>query len=258
MCYDDQARPPMPPGATGAAHGVELELTAADGNRFAAYLATPEGAPTAQILILPDVRGLHQFYKELALRFAETGVAAVAMDYFGRTAGIGARDETFEFMPHVQQLTLPTVFADAAAALTRLREQAAAPASFTIGFCLGGTLSFLSGTQDLGLAGVVGFYAGMARSMDGRGTLLERAAEIRAPALGLFGGADQGIPVEQVQAFDQALDATGLDHDIVIYPEAPHSFFDRRAEEFTDASIDAWARVLRFIAAHTPLAAAER
>ena len=259
MCYDDQARPPVPPGANGAARGAEIELTAADGNRFAAYLATPEVAPTAHVLIFPDVRGLHQFYKELALRFAQTGIAAIAMDYFGRTAGIGARDETFEFMPHVQQLMLPTVFADATAALTHLREQAAAQASsFTVGFCLGGTLSFLSGTQDLGLAGVVGFYAGMSRSMDGRGTLLERAPEIRTPALGLFGGADQGIPVAQVQAFDQALDATGIEHDIVTYPGAPHSFFDRRSEEFAEASADAWTRVLHFVAAHTRMAAAER
>ena len=95
MCYDDQARPPIPPGATGQATGRDLVLTAADGNRFAAYQAMPAQAATAQILILPDVRGLHQFYKELARRFAETGIAAIAMDYFGRTEGLGSRDETF-------------------------------------------------------------------------------------------------------------------------------------------------------------------
>jgi carboxymethylenebutenolidase len=258
MCYDDNARPPNPPGAVaGTASGNELELTASDGNRFAAYLATPAAAATAQVLILPDVRGLHQFYKELALRFAETGVAAIAMDYFGRTAGIGPRDESFEYMPHVQQLTLPTVFADAAASLGQLRAQTGASlASCTVGFCLGGTLSFLCGTEGLGLAGVVGFYAGMSRSMDGRGTLLERAAEIRRPALGLFGGADQGIPVAQVEAFDQALDATGVAHEILIYPAAPHSFFDRRAADFADASADAWKQVLAFIAAQAGALAA--
>ncbi len=252
MCYDDNARPPVPPGgAAGTAHGADLVLAASDGNRFAAYLATPAAATTAQVLILPDVRGLHQFYKELALRFAETGIAAIAMDYFGRTAGVGARDESFEFMPHVQQLTLPTVFADATASLDHLRTQAGAGlASFTMGFCLGGTLSFLCGTEDLGLAGVVGFYAGMSRNMDGRGTLLERASEIHIPALGLFGGADPGIPAAQVEALDQALDSTGVAHEIVIYPGAPHSFFDRRATEFAEASADAWTQTLRFIAAH--------
>jgi carboxymethylenebutenolidase len=112
------------------------------------------------------------------------------------------------------------------------------------------------GTEGLGLAGVVGFYAGMSWSMDGRGTLLERVAESRLPALGLFGGTDQGIPVAQVEAFGQALDATGVAHDIVIYSGAPHSFFDRRAADFTDASSDAWKQVLAFIAAHAGALAA--
>ena len=76
-----------------------------------------------------------------------------------------------------------------------------------------------------------------------------RSGAIRTPALGLFGGADQGIPAEQVEEFDRRLDATGVAHEIVIYPGAPHSFFDRRFAEFADASADAWERVRGFIAA---------
>lgn len=251
MCYDDQARPPQPPGAVGATSSADVELTAADGNRFAAFRALPADTPSAQILILPDVRGLHQFYKELALRFAEVGIAAIAMDYFGRTAGISARDESFEFWPHVNQLTLEGVYADAAASLADLRAHAGPGAAFTVGFCLGGTLSFLSGAEPLELNGVIGFYSGMSRSLSGRGTLLERAHEIRRPALGLFGGADQGISQEQVTAFDTALDSTGMPHEIIVYPGAPHSFFDRRQAEFAEASSDAWQRILAFIAARS-------
>ncbi len=250
MCYDDQARPPQPPGAVGAVQSAELELTASDGNRFMAFRAVPETSPTAQILILPDVRGLHQFYKELALRFAEVGIAASAMDYFGRTAGISARDESFVFMPHVEQLTLEAVYADAAATLADLRSHAGEQPPFTLGFCMGGTLSFMAGAETLDLAGVIGFYSGMTRSFEGRGTLLERAHDIRRPALGLFGGADQGIPPEKVAAFDQALDMAGIEHKIISYPGAPHSFFDRRQEEFAEASADAWQQVLDFIQAH--------
>src|SRR5215216_7857928 len=144
MCYDDNARPPVPEGATGTAHGEDLVLEAADGNRFAAYLATPSASASAQVLILPDPRGLHQFYKELALRFAEIGVAAIAMDYFGRTAGLTGRDDSFEWMPHVQQTKTATIFADAAASLAHLRTQAGAgKASFSVGFCFGGALSLL-------------------------------------------------------------------------------------------------------------------
>jgi carboxymethylenebutenolidase len=255
MCYDDQALPPQPPGEAGAARGESVELTAADGNRFEAFRALPAGRPVAQVLILPDIRGLHQFYKQLALRFAEVGVAAGAMDYFGRTAGIGPRDESFEHMPHVGQLTLAGVYGDAAATLADLRAHAGAGNAVSVGFCLGGTLSLLAGAEPLDLAGVIGFYAGMSRSLDGRGTLLERAGEISRPALGLFGGADSGIPVEKVEAFDRALDATGVQHEIVIYPGAPHSFFNRRQEEYAEASADAWARVLAFIrerATHPP------
>jgi carboxymethylenebutenolidase len=257
MCYDDNARPPLPPGAVGKAQGVEAVLSAADGNQFAVYLATPEAPAKAQVLILPDVRGLHQFYKELALRFAEAGIAAVAMDYFGRTAGLTARDDSFEFMPHVMQVTLPGIFADAAAALDYVRAQTGgALSSFSIGFCMGGTMSFQCATQDLGMTGAIGFYAGLSRNLGGGGTMLERASAIKIPALGLFGGDDPGIPADQIAAFDQALDEAGVEHTVITYPGAPHSFFDRRATDFAADSADAWQRVLNFIATQASTVAA--
>src|SRR6266568_1262923 len=108
MCYDDNARPPLPPGAAGQAHGEDIVLEAADGNHFAAYAAFPANPSGAQVIIYPDVRGLHQFYKELALRFAEVGITALALDYFGRTAGLTSRDESFDHKPHVQEIRIPT------------------------------------------------------------------------------------------------------------------------------------------------------
>ncbi len=71
------------------------------------------------------------------------------------------------------------------------------------------------------------------------------------PRCSACSGADQGIPPEQVEALDRALDGAGVEHEIKIYPGAPHSFFDRRAHEFEDASADAWRRMLDFIAART-------
>src|SRR5688572_12129629 len=106
MCYDTDARPPHPPVQGGAADGQPMTLTAADGNTFRAFSAMPEqDERIAGVIVMPDVRGLHPFYEVLATQFAERGIAAVAMDYFGRTAGVDARDESFEFMPHVQQTT---------------------------------------------------------------------------------------------------------------------------------------------------------
>src|SRR5213080_3847323 len=83
-----------------------------------------------------------------------------------------------------QQIRLETFFADVAAALAYLRSgEGAHRSTFTVGFCMGGTLSFLSGTQDFGFAGVIGFYAGVTRDFGGRGTLLEQAHKIRYPVL---------------------------------------------------------------------------
>lgn len=253
MCYDDNALPPNPPGANGKARGEDIVLTAADGNRFAAYAAHPSNPTGAQVLIYPDVRGLHNFYKELALRFAEVGAEALAMDYFGRTAGLTGRDESFEFWPHVQQLKLPNIFADARAAIAQLHTSAGSSRfTFIVGFCMGGSLSLYTATESFDLAGVIPFYAGLSRDMGaGKGPVLAAAEHIRYPVLGLFGGSDQGIPVGQVQELDKKLDTAGVEHEIVIYPGATHSFFDRRATEFAKESADAWQRVLGFITAHT-------
>ncbi len=254
MCYDDNAMPPTPPGAGEAALGEDIILTAAGQNPFAAYVAHPASPKSAQVLIYPDVRGLHRFYKELALRFAEVGITAIAIDYFGRTAGVGSRDESFDYMPHVQQIHLSSFFTDVTAALAHLRSgEGVLRSTFTVGFCMGGTLSFLTGTrQEFDLAGVIGFYSGMSRKFEGAsGALLDEARYIVYPALGLFGGADPAIPEDNIRAFDEELDRAGVEHEVIIYPGAPHSFFDRRATEFADASADAWQRVLGFISAHT-------
>ncbi len=225
MCYDSNARPPVPPGNAGKARGEDLALTAADGNRFAAYAGRPDAPTGTRLVIFPDVRGLHQFYKDLAVRVAEQGIATVAIDYFGRTAGLSARDDAFEFRPHVQQMRFDSFQADVDAALAYLREDGGdGRPTFTMGFCMGGTLSLLTGTRDLGLAGVIGFYAALSRDIGGGGTLLDRAMGIKYPVLGLFGGADPVIPTEQVETFDQELDKARVEHEIVTYPGAPHGF----------------------------------
>jgi len=251
MCYDSNAQPPEPLGVTGTAQGEELVLTAQDGNHFAAYIAQPSQPTGAQVIIYPDVRGLHQFYKELALRFAKAGVLALGLDYFGRTAGLTPRDDSFEFWPHVQQLQLANFFLDVEAALGYLASrQAGKGTTFTVGFCMGGSLSLLTGTRDLAVNGVIAFYAGLSRAFGGGKTVLEQAETIHYPVLGLFGGADQGIPVSDVEQLGASLEKAGVEHTLKIYPGAPHSFFDRRAVDHAEASNDAWKQVLGFIASH--------
>jgi len=260
MCYDDTARPPLPPitGGAGIGETNSLVLEASDGNRFAAYSATTASPGGPGMVVMPDVRGLYAFYKELAERFAEAGVHAVAMDYFGRTAGIAERDADFDYQPHTAQTTPEGIAADVAAAVAHLRTEAGggAEAVFTVGFCFGGRASFNQAGEGHGLAGVIGFYGWPIRHGDeDRAAPVDRAAHYEAPVLGLFGGADQGIKVEYVEEFRRALDAAGVENEIVIYDGAPHSFFDRTAAENAEASEDAWRRMLEFIGAHRGSAA---
>jgi carboxymethylenebutenolidase len=258
MCYDATARPPLPPIAGGAATASEREtiLTAADGNNFAAFTATHDRPGGSGIIILPDVRGLHPFYQELAVRFAEAGVHATAFDYFGRTAGIGAgsaRGEDFEYMPHVDQTRPETIAADVAsvAAHVRSADGGAATSLFTVGFCFGGRNSFNQAAHGHGLAGVIGFYGRVAeRVPEDTDAPILLAASYASPVLGLFGGADQGITKEDVEAFRGALDTAGVRNEIVTYEGAPHSFFDRTYEQYRDACDDAWRRILGFIRAN--------
>jgi carboxymethylenebutenolidase len=245
MCFDSDSLPPIPVISGAAVSHDDLVLEAADGNRFAAFFAAPDEPATTGIVILPDVRGLYRFYEELALRFAERGYPAVAFDYFGRTAGVEKRDEEFDYMPHVGQTTPEGVQADVAAAVEYLRARGCTSV-FTLGFCFGGRNSWLAAAGGNGVAGAIGFY-GMPAERNGVAGPTERAGELTAPILALQAGADANILPEHNAAFDAALTEAGVEHEIVTYDGAPHSFFDRKQEQFADASDDAWRRVLAFI-----------
>src|SRR6476646_7647127 len=108
MCFDSDSEPPIPRIAGAAVSHDDLTLTSADGTELAAFLATPDDDARAGIVILPDVRGLYHFYEELALRFAERGYAAIAIDYFGRTAGATKRADDFDYPEHVAKTTPAT------------------------------------------------------------------------------------------------------------------------------------------------------
>jgi carboxymethylenebutenolidase len=252
MCFELDSLPPVPVVSGAAVDHRDLELESADGTRFAAFAALPEQPTGAGVVILPDVRGLYRFYEELALRFAERGIAAVAIDYFGRTAGVGKRGDDFPYRDHVAQTTAEGIQSDVRAAVEHLRSENGSAASvFTVGFCFGGRHSWLAAAGGHGLAGVIGFYGRPGEGTDGSPGPIQRAAELDAPILGLMGGADQAIPATDVAAYEEALQAAGIEHELVTYPGAPHSFFDRRHEEHAEASEDAWRRVLDFIHRHS-------
>jgi carboxymethylenebutenolidase len=245
MCFELDSLPPVPAISGAAVSHDDLELTAADGTRFAAFAATPDEPSGVGIVVMPDVRGLYRFYEELALRFAERGHTAVAIDYFGRTAGVGKRDDEFPYMEHVQQTTPQGIQADVRTAVGWLRA-AGCRSVFTVGFCFGGRNSWLAAASGHGLAGAVGFY-GSPGERNGEPGAIQRAGELEAPILALQAGEDRNITAEDNAALEQALADAGVRYELVTYDGAPHSFFDRKQDEFAAASEDAWARVLAFV-----------
>ena len=248
MCYSDDARVPLPPVpliSGAAADQGDLVLTSSDGTKFGAYFARAEKPTGAGMVVMPDVRGLHRFYKELAQRFAEAGIDAVAIDYFGRTAGIGDRDEGFEFMPHVEKTTQENIAKDVAAGIAYLKSKdgGAVKSVFTVGFCFGGSSSWNQSALQPAVDGAIGFYGRPERS-------LPYLDKMKAPLLMLIAGADF-TPREAFIDFDKKLTEAKVPHEMHIYEGAPHSFFDRNFDQWKDACDDAWRRMLAFMKKHT-------
>jgi carboxymethylenebutenolidase len=242
MCHDHDSRPPAAPRTGDVGERGVLTLTAADGTEFSAAYAAPAVTPRVGVVVLPDIRGLHPYYVALAERFAEAGAAAVAIDWFGRTAGVcgetGTRGEDFDWQAHVPRTTEGGIDADIAAAIGYLRERTSADLPvITVGFCFGGSHSWRQSGGSLDLAGCVGFY--------GRPSVVGDAARrAHLPTVMLIAGADAATPVADQLALADTMRAAGADVDAVVYDGAPHSFFDRAHAEWAEACRDAWEHVL--------------
>jgi carboxymethylenebutenolidase len=241
VCFELDSLPPIPEIAGAAISHQDLVLRSADGTEFAAFAATPD-----------DPARVYRFYEELALRFAERGYAAVAIDYFGRTAGIAKRDDDFDYPAHVAQTDPASLQDDVGAAVAWLRSPAGGGREhiFTVGFCFGGRNSWLASAGGHGLSGSVGFY-GSTGERNGQPGPIQLANKMEAPVLALQAGADEHITAEDNAALDRALTEAGVEHDVITYEGAPHSFFDRRQAEHQAASDFAWARVIEFVDAHS-------
>jgi carboxymethylenebutenolidase len=252
MCFDTDSRPPIAPIAGGALDAEVVRPVSADGATFRACVARAARPSGAGMIVLPDVRGLHRYYEELTLRFAEAGIDAIGVDYFGRTAPDDDRGDDFPYMDHVGRTAYATLSADVAAAADALRrlDGGRVERLFSVGFCFGGRLAYDSATMGLGLDGVIGFYGWpVGRSRNDVPVPVDVVDRIEGRVLGIFGGADEGIGPEAVAEWQAALAGAGVRHETITYPGAPHSFFDRKQADFANASADAWSRVLRFVAA---------
>ena len=246
MCYENNARPPLPPIMGGSTDEGDLVLTAADGNRFRAYAARAATPTGAGVVVIPDPRGVHPFYKDLVRRFAQAGMDSVVIDYIDRTAGMSERPENFDLRAAIGQTKPDAIAADVAAGIAYLRSPSggAVESVFTVGFCFGGAQSWRQSAAQPGLAGSIGFYGIPTRVRD-------VIPQMRAPLLLLLAGNDQATTPEDFAQFDRELTEARVPHQMVVYEGAPHSFFDRTFEQHKDASADAWHQVLTFITEHT-------
>ena len=203
MCHSTDSRPPAPPNPGEVAEHGPVNLTSADGTEFLAYSARPAEPRGAGLVILPDIRGLHPYYADLTQRFAEAGFSAVAIDYYGRTAGLGDRDDSFDWQQYLPQVRPDEVEADVRAARAHL---GSGPV-FTVGFCFGGSQSWRLAASDADLAGVIGFY--------GKPSLVEDVVDqATKPMLLLVAGDDVATPQTEFEAFAARLDEAGATYEM--------------------------------------------
>ena len=228
-----------------------------DDTTLKAYLARPAGATgTPGLVLIPDVRGLSEHYRDVARRFAAEGFCTLAVDPYSRE---GAPDLPDMAAVHrwLQELPDPRVLGDVGAAvdhLARRPETAGHPVGIT-GFCMGGQYALLAACSVAGLAACVSWY-GMLRYEERNArkpaSPLDLAARLACPYLGLFGAEDALIPPPDVEELRAILTAAGKPFEIQTYPGAGHAFFnDTRPDAYRpDAAADAWPRAVAFLHRH--------
>src|SRR6202521_4553180 len=245
---DDGPRP------TAAVKEEERSVSAGDGAALREFVALPAtGFRRGAVLIIHDIWGYTDFYKDLARRITLHGHAAAMVDFFGRQGELpesmrapertGTKPEAMAFaVQRAQQLSDERFLADIQTAVDDLLARGASKVA-AWGFCMGGRLAYVAAARVSGLAGVVAYY-GHLQAQPGRLSPLQLASEIKIPVLGIFGGADPGISAEQIAAFRDALKT---DKEIVVYPGAPHGFLRYGATDHRAAIDDALQRTFRFL-----------
>ena len=232
----------------------DVTLTTPDGP-MRTYEAVPDTGASTGVIVIPEAFGLNGHIEDITERVAAAGHRAIGLDIFHRSGGGTAPYDNFEkVLPLFEGLTDDGLLADIDAAREHLHAQGIADASIGIvGFCFGGRTTFLAAVRrPLGAA--VGFYGG--GIVTGRfpqfPPLIDESASLQTPWLGLFGDADQSIPIEDVERLRITLDERSkVDHEIVRFPDADHGFnCDQRPAYHPEAAKDAWQRTLTWFATH--------
>jgi len=213
----------------------------------------PDGPPKGGVVVIQEAFGVNDHIEDVARRFAAAGWLAVAPHLFHRTGDpkLGYGDFSV-VQPHMQALTADGVLSDIDAALGHLAEAGIRPErTGVVGFCMGGTIALVTAARrDVGAA--VTFYGGgVTEGRFGFPPLVDEAARLRAPWLGLYGDLDQSIPVDGVERLRTAAASSGQETELIRYPEAGHGFHcDQRSSFEPKSAQDAWARTLAWFDDH--------
>lgn len=214
-----------------------------DGETLMGYLARPTASEAkGAVVVIQEWWGLNDHIKDVARRFANEGYVALAPDlYHGVVVS-----EPNEARKLVMELDMAEAVSEIQQAISYLLDQefVAADKVGIVGFCMGGGLALQTGLASDNLGAVVAFYGSPLKP--------EQAGAVKAPVLGLYGSADQGIPVDAVNAMGEALTAAGIENEINVYDGAQHAFFnDTRAASYNaEAAADAWEKTLAWFSSH--------
>ncbi len=222
---------------------------AVPGGGMPAYFARPQGvANPPVILVAMEIFGLHEYIKDVARRLAKLGAFAVAPDYYFRAGADLTKMADFkELMPIVNAKPDSELVSDLDATVAWAKAQGGDTSRLGIvGFCRGGRTVWIYAAHSDALKAGVAFYGSLVdpKNPGWPASPIQLAPQMKAPVLGLYGGADQGIPVAQVEEMKEALQAAGKTAEFKIYPGVPHAFHaDYRPSYRQDAAEDAWKRM---------------
>jgi len=226
-------------------------LAVADGSSMQAFVARPEEKGSfAGMLVFQEAFGVNAHIRDVTQRIAREGYVAIAPELFHRSAAPGLEVRYDDFpsaMPHMKALTEQGLADDVRAAYEWLRDSShVTPDRIgSIGFCMGGRVSFLANAT-VALRAAISFYGGGIAP-----SLLSRAANLQAPMLFFWGGLDKHIPQDQIRSVIDAVKAAGKPYINVELSDADHGFFcDARPSYNPVAAKEAWSLVVSFLEAH--------
>ncbi|MFL6240495.1 MAG: dienelactone hydrolase family protein [Actinomycetes bacterium] len=207
------------------------------------------------VVVVQEAFGVNDHIEDVTRRFAAAGYRAVAPHLFHRSGDPQlSYDDLPAVLPHMQALDVDGLLVDVDATVSYLTEDAelAPDRVAVVGFCMGGSVTALVAARRRFAAAVSFYGGGVAEGRFGMPPLLELAAGFVTPWLGLYGGQDQGIPVDQAEALRDATLGASVPTDFVLYPEAQHGFHcDARPQAYDEnAAKDAWGRTLAWLAEH--------